>query len=370
MGSMIMGLLTGAAFGVVLYKVGATRSERVIGMLLFRDSKVMKFAFTSIATAALVYGLADLAGVAAAWRLTPRVMPYLSGAHLLGGLLFGIAFGFSGLCPGTVVCRAGGQRGVMRVGAAFAVVGLFAGIGLYALIKEPLAQVGLIAAPKPLTLHGALGVPFGPAAVVVGVFFLLLSIWLDRFTREGPPATPAESSFVGRLRGEWHWLPAGVLGGGIVLWATSQGGYLGYSGSALALHGWAADRLGHTSALVPRIDDTITWRAMLLVGALAGGLFAALWSRRPALAAVAAGVAPGSSLQAFGAGVGLGLGAMIGGGCTTGAFIAGFPTLSLGSFAMGGTFFAVGVATAALRARFAERARSVGGHGAGAEVSA
>ena len=43
------------------------------------------------------------------------------------------------------------------------------------------------------------------------------------------------------------------------------------------------------------------------------------------------------------------LGALIGGGCTTGAFIAAWPTLSLGSLAMAGTFFVVSMAMANAR---------------------
>ena len=50
---------------------------------------------------------------------------------------------------------------------------------------------------------------------------------------------------------------------------------------------------------------------------------------------------------------------MIGGGCTSGAFVAGWPTLSVGNFAMGMTFFMTAMATAFLvygrkRARFHE----------------
>ena len=50
--------------------------------------------------------------------------------------------------------------------------------------------------------------------------------------------------------------------------------------------------------------------------------------------------------RSFAGGTGLALGAMIGGGCTTGAFISAWPTLSLGSFAMAGTFFAASMAVA------------------------
>jgi uncharacterized membrane protein YedE/YeeE len=43
------------------------------------------------------------------------------------------------------------------------------------------------------------------------------------------------------------------------------------------------------------------------------------------------------------------LGALVGGGCTTGAFIAAWPTLSIGSLAMAGTFFVVSMATSTTR---------------------
>ncbi len=49
-------------------------------------------------------------------------------------------------------------------------------------------------------------------------------------------------------------------------------------------------------------------------------------------------------VRAFSAATVMSLGAMIGGGCTTGAFIAAWPTLSLGSLAMAGTFFIVSMA--------------------------
>ena len=90
------GLLTGAAFGVVLYKVGATRYSRVMGMLTLRDTKVMKFAFTAIGVASLLYGLAAALGVAEPAHLMPRTMPYLGLAHVVGGVLFGASLGISG----------------------------------------------------------------------------------------------------------------------------------------------------------------------------------------------------------------------------------------------------------------------------------
>ena len=55
-----------------------------------------------------------------------------------------------------------------------------------------------------------------------------------------------------------------------------------------------------------------------------------------------------ASAKSLAGGFGLALGAMIGGGCTTGAFISAWPTLSVGSLAMGGTFFVASMATSNL----------------------
>src|SRR5687768_8364281 len=124
----IGGALTGMGFGIVLYKVGATRYSRVMGMLTLRDTKVMKFAFTSIGVGSLIYGLAAALGVDESWGLVPRIMPFLGSAHLLGGVLFGAAMGVSGLCPGTCVAKAGGRGGENKFAATAATIGLFAGV--------------------------------------------------------------------------------------------------------------------------------------------------------------------------------------------------------------------------------------------------
>jgi uncharacterized membrane protein YedE/YeeE len=348
--TLAMGALTGAVFGTVLYKVAAMRHSRVLGMLTLSDLKIMKFAFTAIAVASFGYGLADLTGTAESLNLVPRTMSFMGWAHVLGGVIFGAAMGLTGLCPGTAACRLPTNAGKGKLDGLLAVVGLFVGVAVYAAVKEPLVESGIIGAPKALTLHGALGLPYGPVAMLLGAFFLLLSTLLDRFGPEPVYDTP-HTSFVEKVRGEWHWLVAGTLGGLTVLAATMQDGYIGFSGSILATYGWVADAIGMPSKLVPEVSDAIVWRAALIGGVVVGALFTHAWSLKQVWPSAEDNqptrlVGTGSVL-AFGGGTALALGAMIGGGCTTGAFIAAFPTLSLGSFAMGGTFFAVALVTAA-----------------------
>jgi hypothetical protein len=343
--SGLAGLATGIAFGILLYKVGATRYSRVMGMLTLRDTKIMKFAFTTISVASIIYGLAALAGVSEAWNLETRIMPYYGGAHILGGILFGAAMGFTGLCPGTCAAKAGGLAGGKRYAGSAALFGLLVGVIAYAYLKQPLIDSGIMAArPRNLTLHGYLGLPYGIVAVVVGVLVLAIVLIVDRLTPE-KVYTPVKEkhSLLDWVRGEWSFLAAGTIAGVLIVFATAQSGYLGFSGSLLALVGTGANLLGIEFSLVPKITPDIIWRAGLITGALIGGFASTIFStystgyaRERIVKEVdptyLVGTTTGTAVMA--------LGAMVGGGCTTGAFLAAWPTLSIGSFAMALTFFA------------------------------
>ncbi len=350
--ALIMGIITGALFGAVLHKVGAIRYSRVEGMLLLRDLKIMKFAFIGVATSSILYGLVDIFGIAEMTHIYPRVMPYMGIAHLIGGFLFGIAMAAAGFCPGTCVARVGAGKFLAVAG----VIGLVAGILAYNSIQPMLVEAGILAKKEKLTLYGLLGLPYGVMAVTLGIVFIIFAViadWLDpakKYYKEQEPR-----SFIDMLRGEWHWLPSGILAGLIITWATIQGEYLGFSGAALALVGWIAHMIGHPLQVVPTINETVIWHAGLILGLIPGAFLSAILSRTfkfdvvPPPFAVAVTPIPWVRLAlVFFGGFFLALGAMIGGGCTTGSFLAAYPTLSVGSFLMSGTFFVVGILTANL----------------------
>ena len=350
--AFLFGALTGAGFGVVLYKVGATRYSRVMGMLTLRDTKVMKFAFTAIGVASLLYGLAAALGLSEPLGVVPRVMAFQGWAHVVGGVLFGAGLGVSGLCPGTCVAKTGGRGGEKKFAAGAAVLGLVAGVLLYAAVKDRLLASGVVAATqKPLTLYGELGLPYAAAALAWGALFLLIALLADRFTPEKvfEPDAPRRG-LLERARGEWSWVASGTVGGVLVVLASAQGGYLGFSGALLAAVGWGSHLAGHPLELLPAVNADIAWRAALILGVFPGAWLAHRASL-PSAAARAAGpvvkvLDPGALARNFGAATVMSLGALIGGGCTTGAFIAAWPTMSLGSLAMATTFFVTSRAVA------------------------
>ena len=345
---LIMGIITGALFGFVLFKVGAIRYSRVEGLLLLRDLKIMKFAFIAIATTSIIYGLADIFGFAESTNLIPRIMPYMGIAHLVGGILFGIGMASAGFCPGTCFARVGAGKLVGFAG----VIGLILGILIYSAIKPTLVDIGILGTKEKLTLYGVLGLPYGVLAVAWGIIFLVLALvadWLD------PAKKLEQEENEGFIKGEWHWAISGILAGLIIAWATAQGEYLGFSGAALALVGWIAHAIGHPLSIVPKISPTIIWHAGLIIGVVPGALLAALISGKlkfdivPPPFARAVTPIPWVRLTiAFVAGILLALGAMIGGGCTTGAFISAYPTLSIGSMLQSATYFITGIIVANL----------------------
>ena len=89
---MAAGLITGFLFGFVLHRGGLTRYSRIMGTLLLRDLKALKFMFTAVAVAALGYGLSEMAGLG----IAPRVNPFMGWSHIVGGILFGVGMGISG----------------------------------------------------------------------------------------------------------------------------------------------------------------------------------------------------------------------------------------------------------------------------------
>ncbi|NPA53245.1 MAG: YeeE/YedE family protein [Aquificae bacterium] len=348
---LLMGLLTGFLFGIVLHKVGAIRYSRVEGMLLLRDLKIMKFAFMGIATASIIYGLVDIFGLQEQTNIIPRIMPYMGIAHLVGGVLFGLAMASAGFCPGTCVARVGAGKFISAAG----VVGLILGVLIYDAIKPTLIEAGILGTKEKLTLYGVLGLPYGVLAVVWGVLFILFSIAADKIDPAKKIKEYVENERTGILRGEWHWAISGILAGLIITWATAQGEYLGFSGGALAFVGWISHLIGHPIDSVPKITESILWHAGLIIGVLPGAFLSAIISGTfkfdPVPPAFAKAVAPFPWVRlilVFFAGIFLALGAMIGGGCTTGAFLSAYPTLSIGSMAMSATYFAVGVLTANL----------------------
>lgn len=227
------------------------------------------------------------------------------------------------------------------------------GVFAFDAVFTRLPEWGIRSYPQSMTLPLVLDVSYGSLAVALGVLVLLMVAVADRLDpgKRFEAAKPRGSL----IRREWGFVSTGVLAGIVILAATAQGQYLGISGGFAALVSHVTDLFGYRLNSVAILDDATAWRAAMVVGIFAGAAASAFVSGSfqnvPVTPLWESAFPSGRKSRAtavFAGGFLIIFGALLGGGCTTGAFMAGFPTLSVGSFAMGMTFFGVGMGTAFL----------------------
>ncbi len=123
MTDLAYGLVTGILFGFFLQKGRVLRYDKQLGALRFQDFTIVKFMLSHILVAMVgVYLLYDLGLVKLSIKAT------VLGGVVGGGLIFGLGWGLLGYCPGTSL----GALGEGRWDAAFGILGMLVGAGLYA----------------------------------------------------------------------------------------------------------------------------------------------------------------------------------------------------------------------------------------------
>ena len=190
MARLVLGLVTGLAFGFILQKGQALKFHKIIDALRLRDFTIWKLMFTAIGVGMIgIYAMNEL-GLA---KL--HIKPTILSANILGGLIFGAGFALLGFCPGTCVGAAGEGR---LDGLYSGVVGLLIGAGLYSEVYPYLLPRFLkIGALGKVTLSQLFGIGIWPT--VLGVALALgAAIWfldgIDRGARakaKPPELTPS-----------------------------------------------------------------------------------------------------------------------------------------------------------------------------------
>ena len=133
MGKKIAFLAFGLVFGFSLSRVGASNFDMIYHMFTGENLALIGVMAIAIAIGWLGMRLLKLTGPLArnGERITVRTKT-LGRWSWAGALLFGLGWGISGACPGTVLA----QVGEGKVLGVFTFLGMIGGTYLYALLKE------------------------------------------------------------------------------------------------------------------------------------------------------------------------------------------------------------------------------------------
>lgn len=179
---IIMGLLTGIAFGAILQRVGASSYGMIVNMLRLKDLTIMKFLFLAIAVGSVGMYVVNSVGTAHI-GIAPL---YLIGIAA-GGLVFGVGWALAGYCPGTALVAM--SQG--KIDAAFTVLGGLAGALTLSLTWDYIKP----ALVDPLnygskSLPGVIGTRPLVVAVILAAIIVVFVAMLDRLSARPGPAPP------------------------------------------------------------------------------------------------------------------------------------------------------------------------------------
>lgn len=125
--SLLLALLFGIGFGYILQRVDALEYKNIINALRLKDLTIPKFMLFSVAITCVGIFSLRTAGLVSLDLITTNVV-----GNIIGGLIFGVGFAFSGYCPGTSI----GAMGQGKRDAKYTVIGGVFGVLLYTLIQQ------------------------------------------------------------------------------------------------------------------------------------------------------------------------------------------------------------------------------------------
>lgn len=172
--SAISGFVIGLLFGFGLQRGGIVRYPRLMGMLLLKDLKAMKFMFTAVLVALL--GTQLIISSAVTLRPNPLDM-----GSIVGAVLFGMGMGITALCGSLIPVRIGEGKWL----TVFALLGIVAGnVATDTVLYE--WAVGLVREPllAAKTIPELLGVSAAAVTIGLAIFLVAVILLADRLDPE------------------------------------------------------------------------------------------------------------------------------------------------------------------------------------------
>ncbi|MRU14171.1 hypothetical protein FDP25_01890 [Roseovarius sp. A21] len=193
MTTIILAIVIGAAFGVVLDRIGATNPNWIGKMLTLTHLHLMKTILLAIGTGSILMFGGQMLGLVDVGHMSVKTA-YVG--VFIGGLLLGAGWAAAGYCPGTGVCAAASGR----KDALFFIAGGLLGAAAYMVTYPAWKSTGLLEGEK-MTLGTVPGTDY-PAfvgisgdllGIVMGLVFVAIAFGLpERLRGAGEAVAPAE----------------------------------------------------------------------------------------------------------------------------------------------------------------------------------
>lgn len=179
---IFLAILLGGFFGFALAYVGATAFRSIIKMLRLEDLSLAKIILFAIGLSSVLLSLSAMLGIFDISHLSVKTMNL---GVIIGGLMFGVAFGSIGTCPGTCV-GAIGSDGVKKaisviIGGLLGAFtfslsyGYFKGLGLFETLNMGKLTLFNISEKFPSVFNiGFIGL------LAVGILFMVAGYFLPK----------------------------------------------------------------------------------------------------------------------------------------------------------------------------------------------
>ena len=102
--NILLAVILGGLFGFALYFTGASHPKKLVSMLKLHDISLMKIILFAIGLSSVLLSIANALGILDLSHLSIKSTNL---GVLIGGLIFGVGFGWIGSCPGTCVAASG-----------------------------------------------------------------------------------------------------------------------------------------------------------------------------------------------------------------------------------------------------------------------
>jgi len=333
----LSGLLVGILFGFALQRGRFCMNSAIRDTILLKDTTLLKSVIMAILVAMVGFSLLASAGLI---KISPS--GFFWGAHLVGGILFGIGMVLAGGCASGITYRIGeGVVSALSAAIGLTIAAVLTMIGFLAPIKDYLqknTQIWItfpVDGAEPVKVNPTLANIFGMnhALVAIGLAVIIAIIWIVIAikNREEPEKKTKVSLFTAIFSKGWVWWVTGIAIGLINVLAFYMSTLAKRSYPLGITSGWA----GIAKGLIgyEQVTDGVAtayklgWGDYLIIGIILGTFIAALIAREFKIRWPGWGTIG----QTFAGGLLMGFGAITSGGCNVGHILSGLPQLGIGS---------------------------------------